>query len=1149
MALKNLKSDLSKVNIPFTTKPLSSSPTPKVPDSDELGVSRNLQQQTKNIALPKESVIDKNISKIPDIAKPGAAKLSSTPEIPVYQPKSLLDQYAAFINNINPIQSNNQLKQSTIPISPYLQGTLNLSSKVQIANNSLIFGRHTKGISVTNNMILVDKLGLSVSNNMISLSKTGKDVVNTIKVKNKTGITVKDLMKVNEKKGYDVTNKIITLKKIGTDVTNNIILSEKKGTDVTNNMIVAPKSGIDVTNNMSVAEKTGIDVANLMIDPIMSGKTVVDLMHVKPKTGSEIGLGNIAQNQTGINTNKLDAPYPLQINISPLDRWQTSQALVFNNMQNALQSTETFSEKMTTFMSPIDSYKISLYGKDAGQSFHISTPFNQAYTPISNNTLITTYSYKPSNSIVRLFNDRDRLLRNNQFVTNALQTIDDPKVLNALVNAEYSTNKSYSIPGTYNAMTQTFSGGINIQPHQGYGFDMPDGGASGLPYIVHQIGETWYGNQYKYCPVEFMRGGIVTRTNRTVAQVERMIKFMTSPCGILWMVLQQGLQMTNPGVEKLFLFRPTRLYNPLSTVAAVAFNMLGVHPARHGFFGLLPGSEYEQVVTFKNRDILNPSITPIASNRLVKMWKEMGFNAPPQLTNIINIPGTPIITLSGFGGPNSVYGLGFTDMPRTTTGQQYTMDQYYSLLAERVAASIYSNWKYHDVGNLIAVLFLSNTYKDVLLNIKLLNPQFNVYGGSKMIYLLLNAGESKLFPHYMINQHVLNASKTKFKTAQNENDYYSFQNRGIQIDTFERDNPMQVGTKVSGVGDQSGGTNSDREMSNIKDQLQARDKEWNPGDTINYAAPHGYKPILKDVDDDITSADFVSLTYDKLKQYSSDAADNKRGDIYGIDHSDTPDWSRAYKRVESEYEIENAGVNRADIMGQSVYFPDGLTTKISPDFIDFLICNVQFKAIIKTLSYKFAPDWSSVKYVGRPDQVWLYNGVQHDVDCSFIAAAETRDEMLVIWHHLNELAQKVSPAFYQNRMVAPVYTLKIGSFIDNQYGFLRSLDFTIEEDTPWDIDTFHIPMYATVNFTFTVIGKVVPSKYTYYFANKKYFATYYGAVEQYNQNTNDQKSVIDIGKSETKAAKNIAVSNFKDYPSQDFVTQHLPDQKQIDIGK
>ena len=69
--------------------------------------------------------------------------------------------------------------------------------------------------------------------------------------------------------------------------------------------------------------------------------------------------------------------------------------------------------------------------------------------------------------------------------------------------------------------------------------------------------------------------------------------------------LQEGLQLTNPKVETLSV-RWNRLYNPLSVPTSIIGSAIGYHPNRHGNFGIEP--QYEQTVSFKNRDFLNSSL-------------------------------------------------------------------------------------------------------------------------------------------------------------------------------------------------------------------------------------------------------------------------------------------------------------------------------------------------------------------------------------------------------------------------------------------------------------------------------------------------------------------------------------------------------------
>ncbi len=151
----------------------------------------------------------------------------------------------------------------------------------------------------------------------------------------------------------------------------------------------------------------------------------------------------------------------------------------------------------------------------------------------------------------------------------------------------------------------------------------------------------------------FMRGGIVTATERSLVDVLRLGKWMLTPKGLLWNVKQLGLGFANPNVETLpgVKIPPTRLHLGPSTLLSVAGNAFGQHFTSHGLPLVSSLGNYGNVQRAKQ--IISPSGQ---SSRLVQLKNDLLSNPKSVFVNqIID---------SSLGGANSVYGIGRTDIRR-----------------------------------------------------------------------------------------------------------------------------------------------------------------------------------------------------------------------------------------------------------------------------------------------------------------------------------------------------------------------------------------------------------------------------------------------------------------------------------------------------
>ncbi len=252
-----------------------------------------------------------------------------------------------------------------------------------------------------------------------------------------------------------------------------------------------------------------------------------------------------------------------------------------------------------------------------------------------------------------------------------------------------------------------------------FGNDRPGYGSSGLPYIQTIMPDTPNATgtfQPIYRPgstggLDFpIRGGqlefnlgtqsftVSSRLDRT-----RIRKFFEDkPRGTTFIQKQVGLQLSNPKIETgntLFgipqglpypgLLENTRVYNlGANTLAQVGVSGTGFHATRSGLVPFNPFEKfYYSIVNAQN--VNNQK----ASNRLLNLTAlKMTIGDP--FANPTNVPDINLVNTLGIslnrnmifqylGGPNSVYGIGSTTIPRvvdtTKLRSQFAMnyDQLY----------------------------------------------------------------------------------------------------------------------------------------------------------------------------------------------------------------------------------------------------------------------------------------------------------------------------------------------------------------------------------------------------------------------------------------------------------------------------------------
>jgi hypothetical protein len=206
------------------------------------------------------------------------------------------------------------------------------------------------------------------------------------------------------------------------------------------------------------------------------------------------------------------------------------------------------------------------------------------------------------------------------------------------------------------------------------------------PFIVRSIGRRW---GFRTSPGAFddglISGGMTTAVERSALDTARIAKWMASPKGLLWIVKQVGLGLTNPKVEAVGgpFTRQTRIHSGLASLLSVPTTAFGIHFTRHGIPFLNDSASYENVIKTKS---LLFTVAPSNSNRLIGLKNELFFDLPgiPKPSKFVEglitkvgpirkafgFSGAPILSLSGLAGPGSVYGIGLTTIKRHYNSRQ-----------------------------------------------------------------------------------------------------------------------------------------------------------------------------------------------------------------------------------------------------------------------------------------------------------------------------------------------------------------------------------------------------------------------------------------------------------------------------------------------
>ena len=613
-----------------------------------------------------------------------------------------------------------------------------------------------------------------------------------------------------------------------------------------------------------------------------------------------------------------------------------------------------------------------------------------------------------------------------------------------------------------------------------YGQDRPGGGDSGLPYIQTDINTIDRGfNQFRLTKFDdgLIRGGAIGALNASITDTIRISKFLYAdqPRGVLFIARQVGLQLSNPRLEvpkdpaniligspanalaasTNGLLEPTRIYNAgINTIAQIPVNAFGGHFSRHG---ILPvqneASKYEAVVTANNK----------SNNRLVGLTNKFGLGkqetsnvntALNRARGFLNRLATTVgINIRGLkpddlvideykGGPGSVYGiLGSTTINRTL---QITNDKS-KIDNSRNYSTIFAGKTRDDKGDPISI----NYTKD------LGNPIPNSSTGYRDIseYLGLDAIEFE--------------DPNKINTINDVSSY--IKNEGTNV--------VNYGDRIGAVGT----------YSKLRAQIEQQQQLKNENNLTSSLS--GSTPI------DIWVNQFGIYDTDK-KAYSSDNVGkigykNSYNEVVTIG---IPNWNEASREVRIGshrkdeinltplFEMEGKPGNYVNIPGKGdfyardlVKFRIGAINTDTPSKTTWMV----FRAYLNGFQESYTSDWSDTKYVGRGEKFKIYNGFDRSVSFSFKVAALSKEEMQPMYQKLNYLASNMMPDYKGVLMRGPFMKLTVGDYLNAQPGVITSLQYSITDDTPWEISLdqpeggsamYDLPHIISVSMTFIPIG-------------------------------------------------------------------------------
>jgi hypothetical protein len=119
---------------------------------------------------------------------------------------------------------------------------------------------------------------------------------------------------------------------------------------------------------------------------------------------------------------------------------------------------------------------------------------------------------------------------------------------------------------------------------------------------------------------------------------------------------------------------------------------------------------------------------------------------------------------------------------------------------------------------------------------------------------------------------------------------------------------------------------------------------------------------------------------------------------------------------------------------------------------------IPFRATVKGISDTTTAHWDELRFIGRADQIYTYNGFVRSLAFQFSVVITSLADLLPTWQKLNYMKTSLKPAGYTvkgtqnyNRfMIPPMFTLTIGDMYKYQPIVITNFSINIPENADWE---------------------------------------------------------------------------------------------------
>jgi len=197
----------------------------------------------------------------------------------------------------------------------------------------------------------------------------------------------------------------------------------------------------------------------------------------------------------------------------------------------------------------------------------------------------------------------------------------------------------------------------------------------------------------------------------------------------------------------------------------------------------------------------------------------------------------------------------------------------------------------------------------------------------------------------------------------------------------------------------------------------------------------------------------TNLLYVKDSKTQSGIAKLKPGRQFRGDRINILDYRKVSKNITTDLVYEKGKYNNESIPGTNdmiEFYFTGL--KIASGGVNRPAEIIAFRATFNNINESHNPKWNPVKYMGRGDPLYVYDGYERNINFGFVVHIGSRDEMKASWRKLNFLSSWTAPEYTKGGLIrGPMIRLNIGHLYRKMPGFISSLSYSFDNvGTTWE---------------------------------------------------------------------------------------------------